>query len=48
MGMGAYGAGTIEIVSINASQVVFTLSGTDDLVPGKGNGDGTLTAPRCN
>src|SRR5262249_39123047 len=32
MGMGTYGSGTIEIVSIDASQVIFTLSGTGSLI----------------
>ncbi len=48
-GGGSYFQGTIEIVSIDASQVVFTLAGTSDgFFFSKGNADGTFTAPRCN
>jgi hypothetical protein len=45
-GGGSFIGGTLEVVSIDASQVVFTLSGTTPLDFG-GNADGTYTAPRC-
>lgn len=47
-GGGSYWGGTIEIVSIDAANVVFTLSGTDPFFTANANADGTYTAPRCN
>jgi hypothetical protein len=47
-GQGSYWNGTIEIVSIDAAQVVFTLAGTDQHFITAGTADGTYVAPRCN
>jgi hypothetical protein len=47
-GAGSYWNGTIQIVSIDASQVVFTLAGTDQHFIAAGTADGTYVAPRCN
>jgi hypothetical protein len=46
-GGGSYWDGTINITSIDASGVTFTLSGTADTGMALGNLDGTYTAPRC-
>ena len=48
LGTGSYWSGTIEIVSIDPSQVTFTLSGTDQRFIAPGTADGTYVAPRCN
>jgi hypothetical protein len=47
-GAGSYWNGTIQIVSIDASQVAFTLSGTDQHFISPGTADGSYLAPRCN
>ena len=47
-GQGSYWSGTVEIVSIDAAQVVFTLAGTDQHFISAGTADGTYVAPRCN
>lgn len=46
-GGGSYWGGTIQITSIDASSVAFTLSGTDAFFSGGENADGSYVAPRC-
>ena len=47
-GGGSFWDGTIEVTSIDATQVTFTLAGTADyLLSSGGHADGTYTATRC-
>lgn len=46
-GGGSFIQGTLEIVSVDAQQVTYTLSGTMAFDFGFGNVDGTYTAQRC-
>jgi hypothetical protein len=46
-GGGSYFDGSIEVVTIDDQQVVYTLSGTAELHSGFGNADGTYEASRC-
>ncbi len=47
-GGGSYWDGTIQILSIVPSQIVFTLSGTAQPFIAPGTADGSYVAPRCN
>ncbi len=46
-GGGSFWDGTIQITSIDAGEIEFTLAGTNDFFFVEDNADGTYSAPRC-